>query len=123
MVFTNPGKEMVTLGLGSNVGLFIAAMGIGSGSGTVLPTESTLIANRDRNIFTGSPNFDIAQKVTFQADFNAVEMSGTFLTEFGLSETGSQTGFPGSMWQIERFNAIEFDGTNELQVVTTLNVF
>lgn len=122
MVFTNSGKELVTFGLGSNVGLYIAAMGIGSGSGTLVATESTLLANRERNVFTGSPNFDTAQKVTFQADFNTIEMSGTTLTEFGLSETGSQTGFPGSMWQIERFGSKVFDGTNELQVVTTLHV-
>ncbi|KKK90221.1 hypothetical protein LCGC14_2725260 [marine sediment metagenome] len=122
MVFTNPGKEFVALGLGSDVGLFVAFVGIGSGSGTVLSTQSTLLAERDRNALTGSPNFDTAQKVTFQADFNTVEMSGTTLTEFGISETGSATNFPGSMWQIERFGSIVFDGTNELQIVTTIDV-
>lgn len=123
MVFTDAGKALVTFGLGSDVNLFIAALGIGSGSGTVVATQSTLIAPRDRNTFTGSPNFDTAQKVTFQTDFNSVEMSGTTLTEFGLSETtGSSTAFPGSMWQIERFGSIVFDGTNELQVLSTLNV-
>ncbi len=122
MVFTDAGRKLVTLGIGSNVGLFIAAMGIGSGSGTVSVAQSELLAPRDKNIFTGSPNFTTTQKVTFQADFNSVEISGTTLTEFGLSETGSQTGFPGSMWQIERFGSLVFDGTNELQVVTTLHV-
>jgi len=122
MVFTNTGKELVTLGLGSDVGLYIAYMGIGSGSGTVVATQSTLLANTDRNALTGSPNFATSQKVTFQADFNSVELSGTTLTEFGLSETASGTGFPGSMWQIERFGSLVFDGTNELQVVSTLHV-
>jgi len=121
MVFTDIGKEFAALRLGSDVG-FIAYIGIGSGSGTVQATQSTLLNERDRNALTGSPNFTTAQKVTFQADFNTVEMSGTHLTEFGLSETGSQTGFPGSMWQIERFGSIVFDGTNELQVVSSLHV-
>jgi len=121
-MITNTAKEMVALGMGSNLGLFIAYAGIGSGSGTIVPTQSTLLANRDRNLITSSPDFTTAQKVTFQADFNSVEMSGTTLTELGLSETGSATGFPGSMWQIERFGSIIFDGSNELQFVSTIHV-
>ena len=118
MVFTNTGKELVALGLGSNLNLFIAYIGIGSGSGTVSATQSTLLSERDRNAITGSPNFATAQKVTFQADFGPTEISGTNLTEFGLANTSSA----GSMWQIERFGSIVFDGTNELQIVSTLHV-
>ena len=121
-MFTNTGKEIVTLGLGSNLGLFIAHIGIGSGSGTVQATQSTLLAERDRNTLTGSPNFSTAQKVIFQADFNTVEMSGTHLTEFGLTNIASGTGFSGSMWQIERFGSLVFDGTNEREIVSTLHV-
>ena len=120
MVFTNPGKEMVALGLGSDVGLYIQALAIGSGSGTVAATQSTLLAPRDRNTFTGSPNFDTAQKVTFQADFNSVEMSGTTLFEFGF--LGSYPALVGSVWQREGFGSIVFDGTNELQIVSVLEV-
>ncbi len=122
MVFTDTGKDLVTLGLGSNLGLFIQYMGIGSGSGTVVATQSTLLNERDRNLITGSPDFSTQRKVTFQADFSPTEISGTILTEFGLTNTASGTGFTGSMWQIERFGSIVFDGTNELQVVTTLQV-
>ena len=122
MVFTNTGRNMTALGLGSNVGLFVAYMGIGSGSGTALVTNTTLLHERERNAFTGSPDFSTAQKVTFQADFNTVQMSGTDLTEFGLTETASGTNFPGSFWQRESFGSVVFDGTNELQIVTTLHV-
>ena len=123
MVFTNPGKALVALGLGSDVGLFIGFIGIGSGSGTASVTNTTLLAERERNAITGSPNFATTQKVAFQGDFSATQMSGTDLTEFGLFNVGSATGFPGSVWQREAFGSIPFDGTNELQVEETWEIF
>ena len=122
MVFTNTGREMMALSLGSDVRLYIAYMGIGSGSGTASTGDSTLLHERDRNVMTGSPNFTTAQKVTFQADFNSAQMSGIHLTEFGLTETASGTGGSGSFWQREAFGSIVFDGTNELQIVSTLQI-
>lgn len=49
-------------------------------------------------------------------------MSGISLTEFGLFDQASGTGFPGSLWQREGFGAITFDGTNELQILTSIEV-
>jgi hypothetical protein len=49
-------------------------------------------------------------------------MSGTDLTEFGLFDVASGTGFPGSVWQREGFGSVAFDGTNELQILTSLQV-
>ena len=60
------------------------------------------------------------RKVTFQADFNSVEMSGTHLTEFGLFTTGTAA-LVGSSWLRESFGSIVFDGTNELQVLSTID--
>lgn len=121
MAFTNTGAEFVALRLGSSLpDRFITSIGIGSGSGTSNITDVTLIAETQRSLITGSPNFTEVRKVQFQADFNTVEMSGTFFREFGIF-TESGTGV-GSLWQKESFPEIEFDGTNELQVLTTLQV-
>ena len=50
-------------------------------------------------------------------------MSGTAaLTEFGLFDIASGTGFTGSVWLREGFPGITFDGTNELQILSTLQV-
>lgn len=121
MVFTNAGADFVALGIGSNISNnYVTSIGIGSGSGTAGITDNILIAETQRSLITGSPNFTEARKVQFQADFNTVEMSGTFFREFGIF-TASGTGV-GSLWQREAFPEIEFDGTNELQVLTTIQV-
>jgi len=122
MVFTNAGRQFVAWGLGSNLGKFIAHTAVGDGSGTALVTNTTLVSERNRTSITGSPDFSTAQKATFQADFNSVQMSGINLTEFGLTDTTSGTSQAGSMWQREAFGSVVFDGSNELQVTTTLEV-
>jgi len=125
MVFTNYGKQAIAWAIGSDLNTatfdnFIGYVNIGSGSGTVLNTNVTLVEERDRNPITGSPNFDTVRKVQFQGDFNSVEMSGIDLTEFGL--IGSGTGITGSVWQREAFGSIVFDGTNELQILSTIEI-
>ena len=122
MVFTNAGKQFVAWGLGSDIGAFIGYVGVGSGSGTALVTDTTLIAERDRVAVTGSPDFGESRKITLQGDFNSLQMSGITLTEFGLFNEASGTGFPGSIWLREGFGSIVFDGTNELQISTSLEV-
>ena len=122
MVFTSVGKQFVAWSLGSDVGNYINHIGIGDGSGTALESNVTLVSERNRTQITGSPNFTTAQKVSFQADFNSVQMSGISLTEIGLFNQASGTGFPGSVWLREAFGSVVFDGGNELQILTTLEV-
>ena len=122
MVFTNSGKQFVAWSLGSDVGKYVNYIGIGDGSGTALVSDVSLVNEINRTEITGSPSFTQARKVTFQADFNSVQMSGLNLTEFGLFDTGSSTGFTGSLWQREGFAAESFDGTNELQIISTIEV-
>jgi len=74
--------------------------------------------------FTGSPDFTTIRKVTFTGDYNSVQMSGVQLAEFGLFSSGDG-GNPfgvGSAWFREGFSPLTFDGTNELQITTTLEV-
>jgi len=122
MVFTNAGKQFVAWGLGSNVGLYMGHIGIGSGSGTASVSDVTLLNEINRTSITGSPDFTTTRKATFQADYNSVQMSGIHLTEFGLFNVVSGTGFTGSTWQRESFGSIVFDGTNELQILSTMEV-
>lgn len=121
MPITNWGAQAITYNIGSNLdNNYIQYCAIGSGSGTFAATQTTLLNERDRNPITGSPDFTTTRKVAFQFDFNSVEMSGTRLFEFGF--LGSHTGSTGSMWHIERIGSIIFDGTNELQVLNTIEV-
>ena len=122
IVFTNAGRQYVALGLGSDIGKFIAHVGIGTGSAAVLVSDSTLVTEANRTSITGSPDFSTSLKVQFQADFNSVQMSGLELQEFGLTDVASGTGFTGSMWAREGFGSVAFDGTNELQIITTIEV-
>lgn len=120
-MIVNYGAQAVAWAIGSNIANnYIQYCAIGSGSGTVANTQTTLFNERDRNPVTGSPNFATAKKVTFQFDFNAFEMSGTNLTEFGF--LGSYPSNVGSMWQIERIGRVVFDGTNELQISNVIDV-
>ena len=122
MAITNYGVQAITWCIGSNISNnYIQYCSIGSGSGTFVATQTTLLNETDRNPITGSPDFTTSKKVSFQFDFNSVELSGLHFTEFGfLGSYGP--GSPGSMWQIERLGSILFDGTNELQIISTIEV-
>lgn len=122
MVFTNFGKQSVAFRLGSSTPTYIGYIGVGNGSGTVGVTNEALISEKYRQAITGSPDFSTDRKVGFQADFNSIQMSGMNLMEFGLFHTGSATNFPGSLWQREAFGSVVFDGTNELQIISVLEI-
>jgi len=83
-------------------------------------SNTTLLGEHTRTMITGSPNFSETRKVAFQGDFSSVEMSGLILTEFGLFKSGPSN--VGSAWQREAFGSLIFDGSNELQITTTLEV-
>lgn len=124
MTFTDYGKQAVAWSLGSDISNnYIQAVAIGDGSGTVplSGTNDFILANEvKRTIITGSPDFTESRKVAFQGDFNSVEMSGIALTEFGLFASGPSN--VGSIWQKVGFGSIVFDGSNELQVFSVLEV-
>lgn len=123
MVFTNFGRQAVAWRLGSSLpDLYIQNIGIGTGSAAVVVSDVTLVTEKDRTGITGSADFTELRKAGFQADFSSVAMSGITLTEFGLFDVASGTGFTGSVWQREGFGGVVFDGTNELQILSTLQV-
>ena len=121
MPFTDVGKEFIALRIGSSLpNLYVSCIAVGQGSGTAVAGDTVLLDETVRNMITGSPNFSTAKKIVFQGDFSSVQMSGTALSEFGLFQSGVLG--VGSTWQREAFGSAVFDGTNELQVTSTLDV-
>ena len=121
MPVTNFAAQAVTWNIGSNIqNNYIQTFEVGYGSGTATVLNTTLVNGSVRVAITGSPDFSQTRKVTFQGDFNSVVLSGLQLTEWGLFASG--TIGVGSTWQREAFNPITFDGTNELQIVSTIEV-
>ena len=119
MTFTNYGKQLTAIRLGSNID-FIQSFGIGTGSATALAADLILVTEAAKFMQTGSPNYLTAQKVTFRGDRNSVQMSGLSLTEFGLFQSGASS--TGSLWAREAFAGITFDGTNELALIFSVQV-
>lgn len=119
MVFTQFGAQTAIYRIGSNTGEFIGFFAIGSGSGAVTISNTTLQAESGTRIaITGSPNFSTPYKVSFQGDYNSTAISGINLREFGLFTSGTSN--VGSVWLREGFNTIAFDGTQELQLSASI---
>jgi hypothetical protein len=94
---------------------------IGSGSGTVVSTQTTLISPFDRQSVT-STNGSTSYKIEWIGDWNAVELSGNSLREWGMCLSG--TGTTGSMWSRTTIpSLLTFDGTIELRIKENWEVF
>jgi len=120
MVFTNHGRSRTALLLGGSSFTPANYFAIGSGSGTALVTQTTLLAEEDRQTLTAT-TYPSSQKVKFQADWNSVEMSGLELAEWSMMASGAA--LTGSIWSRTSLPSISFDGTNELRIEETWEVF
>ncbi len=95
-------------------------LAIGSGSGTITVATTGLLNYWDRNQFTGgSVDLTTAQQMTMLTDFNSVELSGLTMRQFGVFVEASG----GKAWQVESTTATNFNGTQELQIEITWQVF
>lgn len=113
-------KNQVALLIGGSTTTIPSYMMIGSGSGTSTASMTTLIYPLNRNAVT-STDATTTYNVIYTGDWNSVQMSGLFLTEYGLTISG--TGLTGSMWSRTDLPSITFDGTNELRIQETWEVF
>lgn len=113
-------KQQVALFLAGSQSSYPNFFMIGSGSGTVAVTQTTLIAPIDRQSVT-STNGSTAYKIKWTGDWNSVEMSGIQLREFGLCISGATT--TGSIWSRAGLPAITFNGTNELRIEENWEVY
>ncbi len=120
----NFGKRDIALFLAGSTTTPPGYFMIGSGSGTAIATQTVLISGTDRQEITAA-NGETLQKVTWTGDWNAIEMSGApikTLWEWGVTISG--TGTTGSMWsRTAMSNAITFDGTTELRIEETWEVY
>lgn len=113
MVFTTYGRERTALALGSDISNnMISYFALGSGSGTELVTNVTLVNEFTRFGLLGSPDFTQSRKVRFVGDIGAVTSSGLILREWGMLASGPA--LIGSLWARQAVNgSIVFDGTLE----------
>ncbi len=119
-IITDHTKGRVALFIGgSNFTEYPQYSIIGTGSATIGSLDVTLVTSSDRQAFT-STTFPTSSGIIFQTDWNAAEMSGIQLTEWGL--TGSFPLLTGSIWTHHYIDAVTFDGTNELRILETLIV-
>ena len=113
-MLVNDGVQTIAGAMGGS-GTIPTHLAIGTGSDTILVTDTTLLTETDRNALTGYDT-SVAKDVTYTADFGSVEISGTTLTEFGLFNAASA----GSMFMREIVSAVAFEGDRELQIQATL---
>lgn len=119
MVVTTYGKEQIAIRIGSDINSPLA-FGIGTGSTTSSINDLVLVNEVDKQTFS-SVNLSGVRTLTFQGDWNSIEMSGIQLAEWGIfSQSGATTG---STWSREAFTPVTFDGTNELQIEETWEVY
>ena len=89
---------------------------IGTGSGTKSVATSGLVTPVIFRAFsstdTSTPRF-----VTFTSDYTSVELSGLSIKELGVKTSG------GTLWSADGFPAITFNGSIEMQVVVTWELF
>ena len=120
MVLLNWAKRETALFLAGSQSNFPTYFMIGSGSGTTAITQTALIHAYDRQAVT-STNGSTLYKIKWQGDWNTVEISGLSLTEFGILPSGAGT--TGSMWSRSSLPGVTFDGTNELRIEETWEVY
>lgn len=110
----NYAKNQTALLLGGSTILAPEYFMIGTGSSTILNTQTELATAKQREAFTDNPTYPTSQKVQYTSDFSSVAMSGIQLTEFGLC--GSASTITGSIWSRTVIPSITFDGSNELEI-------
>ena len=116
----NRGKSEMALVLGGSSTIVPTYFIIGTGSSTVAVGNTSLVTASDRQAITGS-DVSTTFKVRYTGDWTSTEMSGTVLTEFGMIPSGGA--LTGSIWSRSVIPGITFDGTNELRVEETWEVF
>lgn len=120
MTVVNYYKNRVALLIGGSITENPDYFIIGTGSSTVTSSDTELVSASDRQEAT-STSYPSLYKTKFQGDWSTTEMSGTTLSEFGLVTSG--TGVTGSIWTRTVIPSIEFDGTNELRIEETTEIY
>ncbi|MCH7568508.1 MAG: hypothetical protein IIA87_03730 [Nanoarchaeota archaeon] len=120
MVFLDHAKNQLTLLMGGSTTGSVGQILIGTGSATISASRTELTTANDRQTVT-SITFPAQKKVSWQFDWNSLEISGTILSEFGLIKSGG--GLTGSLHSLNVMPNLTFDGTNELRIEFNGEVF
>jgi len=126
-MITNWGKTRVALFLAGSTTTPPGYYMIGSGSGTVVSTQTELIYPADRQSIT-SVNGETSYKSKWIGDWNSIELSGLdpvngfHFTEWGMCV--DKADLTGSMWSRTAMpNAITFAGTTELRIQEVWEIY
>lgn len=115
MVFLDIGRSGLSLAWAGSMTL-PDVISAGSGSGAISVNTTGL-----RNVFhsQGFTTRDIgtAKQVTFTSDFGATMLSGNTVQQIGLEVSGADT------LSADGIPSITFDGSSELQVQITIELF
>ena len=117
MTVTNIAREYIAAIYGGSALGSPAYIAIDTGSQAWSNSTTGLTTESDRNLVS-SIDLSTLQQVTWTVDFNSVEMSGLSLKGFGLFPLSSE----GKTHAGDGFAALQFDGTEELQIQISLNV-
>ena len=120
MVVTNYTRNQMSLLLGGSASNYVEYFIIGSGSGTASASDTALEYAVDRQAVT-AVTYPATQVASWQGDWNSVEMSGIQLQQFGMITSGA--GVTGSVWSKTSLPPLTFDGTNELRVEESWEVY
>lgn len=126
-MFNNFSKNQLSLILGGSIVVSGTAGNIGSITQIQLGIGSSTVLNTDTKLLTGSITGGVtsvnytSQNVSLQFDFSSVTMSGLNLKEFGIQTSGG--GLTGSLYSRDVIPSLQFDGTNELEIVFNAQVF
>ena len=120
MVFTNIGKSGLALSFAGSMTL-PTMCDVGVGSQEVTANKSGLDDGQVTSVFT-TRDISTQREVTYTIDFSSITMSGLLFSEFGLRTSGGGLG-SGDFFNVDNTTPTQYDGTNELQIQLTYEVF
>lgn len=121
MVYTDLGRSGLALAWAGSMAK-PTHIAIGSGSGAVSVGRTGLIAMTNMATFT-TTDMATQKQFTMTSDFGANTLSGLNMREFGVITSGITLASGLTLWNIEGFTAITFDGTTESQIEVVFETF
>lgn len=115
MVFTDVGRSGLALAFAGSM-TKPNHICIGTGSGAITVSRTDLITQAGSTTFT-STSMATLKEFNLVADFGATTLSGLTLREFGVKSSD------GTLWEIEALSDIACDGTIEVEIDVTFQVF
>ncbi len=120
MGFLDTGRSGLALAFAGSM-VLPSMCDIGSGSGAFAITRTGLIAPLQTAVYT-TRDISTQMQTLYIFDYSSVTMSGINFREFGLRTSGGGLG-SGTYFSIDNTSPITYDGSNELQIQITYQVY